>query len=102
MSQPFSNPYIYRACYLHDSIPENARDATRKVGYKNRVFKRFDVRRGNVRSSRVDIILFGEKHATTMSRYIVCVFIVTILVREYSNFSANHNIHNELKTIDRH
>lgn len=63
MSQPFSNPYIYRACYLHDSIPENARDATRKVGYKNRVFKRFDVRRGNVRSSRVDIILFGEKHA---------------------------------------
>lgn len=38
-----------------------------------------------------ELIYFSEKNtrATTMSRYIVCVFIVTILVREYSNFSAN-------------
>lgn len=44
--------------------PENARDATRKVGYKNRECLRDSTLEEETRSSRVEpILLFEEKHA---------------------------------------
>lgn len=83
---------MYRACYLHDSIPENTRDATRKVEYKNRECLKDSTLEEETRGWRVELNIAFEEKDVAMSRYIVCIFIVTILVREYSDFSANRNL----------
>lgn len=86
---------MYHACYLHDSIPENTRDAARKVGYKNRECLKDSTLEEGTRSWRVELKyrLAEEKHVA-MSRYVVWIFIVAIFVREYSRFSANRYITN--------